>query len=546
MIGNKPSRLSSRGINKIMIVQCESCKTRFRIDDSRIKPWSKVRCSKCGNVFSISIEEGQSDTGFSTQSRKGGGISAVADEGKDSTREGTPMGKEGEQSDPGLGTQSEKTNTVVGEEKSFNWESIDMRKEERESSFDSGDLSQSVEKSAEEQKTISQEKEIGEIPVETSFPQSKPGVDTEGEKDSIDGFDWREFGIKKEEGLTAESPIKLDAHEPFQSLDETQDSGQATQQDSSITLTTDLGQAQLKSEETLEAEKKEGRSEFSWENLRINEGSPESPALPKLFHESVKENKVYNSPKTVETSQGVEKPLIRQSSPDRLTVDIEKLSIIKKDTSKASSHLPTKLRPKAQTSKGSVLKKVGMILLVVFILIIILGSGFVIMVNLNLIPKDKFGETIASVSSKLTLKLNQASKDDIVISDHSDRWLSTRNGLIYVVSGHVINRSKYPVNYIRIKSEFRSNGERLFEQVVYAGNTFTDNELRNLPFEEIFMKLNRRNGDIDFDNPRKLAGLNYDIQPGESIPFFIVFPSRSRILGLKYNIEVEGFERGSE
>jgi len=57
------------------------------------------------------------------------------------------------------------------------------------------------------------------------------------------------------------------------------------------------------------------------------------------------------------------------------------------------------------------------------------------------------------------------------------------------------------------------------------------------------MKLNRKNGDINFDNAQKLAGLNYDVQSGESVPFFIVFPSKSRILGLKYKVEFEGFEK---
>ena len=83
------------------------------------------------------------------------------------------------------------------------------------------------------------------------------------------------------------------------------------------------------------------------------------------------------------------------------------------------------------------------------------------------------------------------------------------------------------------------------EQVVYAGNTFTDSELKTLPFEDVLMRLNRKNGDIDFDNPRKLAGLNYAVQPGESVPFFAVFPSKGRILGLKYSIEIEDFEKTS-
>ncbi len=539
-----------KGRNKIMIVRCENCKTRFRIDDSRIKPWSKVRCSKCGNVFSISVEEEQTGIGFGTRPEKESGGGAVADEGKSPNGESSSRGKEENQSGPGLGAQSEEQSedtAVAGGEKGFDWESINMGKEEKkEPSFDSRDFSQSVEESVGEQKTIY--KEENEIPVEAP-PQKEPKVDLEKEKNSVNGFDWKEFDIRKEEKEpVAEPPMKADARESFQPFGEAQGLGQTFQQDNSTTPDIGLEQAHLR-EEPLEIEKREDQSGFSWENLSINEEPAEAiTEPPKLFQELDERTQIYGSSKMAEPSQEVEKPAVSiRAAPDKLMVDMEKLAITKRDTSKASSYpAMTKVGPRTQTPGRSVLEKAGLVLLLLFILTIVLGAGLVIMVNLDLIPKGKFHGITAFVSSRLFSKLDQASKGDVVVSDHLDRWLSTRNGLIYVVSGHVTNKSKYPVNYIRIKGEFKSNGERLFEQVVYAGNTFTDTELRDLPFEEVFMRLNRRNGDIDFDNPQKLAGLNYGIQPGESIPFFIVFPSKSRMLGLKYDIQVEGFESGSE
>lgn len=527
-----------------MIVKCGNCKAKFRIDDSRIKPWSKVRCSKCGNVFTVSTEEKQPNAEFSAGPEKESVGSAVADEGKSVNWESDRIGKEEKQSHPGFGAQSEQQgedSSVVGGEKSSNWEGINTRKEE-EPSFDSREFFRSVEKSIEEQ-------ERNEIHIETAPPQKEPKVDPEKEKSSVDGFDWKEFGVKKEENEPiAETSMKADVHEPFRPFDETQGLGQTLRQDSSATLTTDSEQAQLKVE-PVETEKKEEPSRFSWESLSIHDEPAELPTeSPKLLDRAAEGAKLYEPSEMTRPNQGVEKPAVpKRPAPDKLTVDTEKLVITRRDTSKASSYsAPTKTRPRARTSGGNILEKVGLVLLLIFILAIIMGAGLVIMVNLGLVSKDKFSGITAFVSSKLPSKFTQASKDDVVVSNYTDRWLSTRNGLIYVVSGHVTNKSKYHVSYIRIKSEFRSNGERLFEQVVYAGNTFTDNELRNLPFEEVFMKLNRRNGDINFDNPQKLAGLNYDVQSGESVPFFIVFPSKGRILGLKYSVEVEGFERGSE
>ncbi|MBP8645523.1 MAG: zinc-ribbon domain-containing protein [Syntrophobacteraceae bacterium] len=41
-----------------MIVTCESCKTKFRLDPTRLKgPRTKVRCSRCGHMFSVSQPE---------------------------------------------------------------------------------------------------------------------------------------------------------------------------------------------------------------------------------------------------------------------------------------------------------------------------------------------------------------------------------------------------------------------------------------------------------------------------------------------------------
>ena len=42
----------------MMIVRCESCNTSFRLDPTRLKgPSSKVRCTRCGHVFSVQAEE---------------------------------------------------------------------------------------------------------------------------------------------------------------------------------------------------------------------------------------------------------------------------------------------------------------------------------------------------------------------------------------------------------------------------------------------------------------------------------------------------------
>src|SRR5512133_1676219 len=41
-----------------MIIQCEQCKTKFKLDDSKVPAKGvKVRCAKCKYVFSVSREQ---------------------------------------------------------------------------------------------------------------------------------------------------------------------------------------------------------------------------------------------------------------------------------------------------------------------------------------------------------------------------------------------------------------------------------------------------------------------------------------------------------
>ena len=46
-----------------MIIQCEKCRTRFRLDDSRVTDKGvKVRCTKCKYVFTVHREESGEET----------------------------------------------------------------------------------------------------------------------------------------------------------------------------------------------------------------------------------------------------------------------------------------------------------------------------------------------------------------------------------------------------------------------------------------------------------------------------------------------------
>ena len=307
----------------------------------------------------------------------------------------------------------------------------------------------------------------------------------------------------------------------------------------------------LKAEKQLEPEKGESLPEFNWAKLAIDHELEESLAeteLPKLFDETPEEanREASRNPESMRVKLESEVPT--NPTPNILTVDDEKLIFRKKDSLRSPSHTSDyssmEIKPRrASVLAGRIIKKLTYVLVTLLILIIIIGAGMVILANQGLIPQEIVSRVGETISSELPVRFFEDPGRDVKVSDLLGRWISTRNGLLYVVSGNITNQSDYVVNFVKIESEFTSGGKSLFKQVVYAGNTFTENELETLPTEAMVQKLNRKNGDINFDDPKKLAGLNFGIEPGESVPFFTIFPSESRILGVKYDINVVGFEK---
>jgi predicted Zn finger-like uncharacterized protein len=304
----------------------------------------------------------------------------------------------------------------------------------------------------------------------------------------------------------------------------------------------DEKEVNFRAEEATQASEREWNSGFSWENISINKEELIEPSIepPKLFSDTTEEVEELKSLQPIE----VESSATTGFAMNTLGVDMEKLLITKKETLTPPPYYQSmRLESRSKGSRRPILRRITSAIITLLISIVIIGATMAILINVGLVSKDKVNRVSAFIVSKLPVKFTQNPRDSILVSDHSGRWVSTKNGFIYVVSGHIVNKSDYVVNYVRLQSGFTSGGEQIFEQVFYAGNTFTENELKTLPVQDVLLRLNRRNGDIDYYNPDKLAGLNYGIKPGESVPFFTVFPAKSRILGLKYNIKVLDAEK---
>jgi predicted Zn finger-like uncharacterized protein len=249
-------------------------------------------------------------------------------------------------------------------------------------------------------------------------------------------------------------------------------------------------------------------------------------------------------PELFEAEDSEESNIVRDESYSGIKLEEEDTQIINNTGEEdfGESHNREASYTSSQThipkSGAGIFAKTIYTLITITALFVIFIASVVILINAEILPKGTLSNLTTLVESIIPLELNNAETKKVIITEHSGKWMNTVNGEIYIVSGLITNESQAPVHYVKLKSEYIAGEKIQFEDIFYAGNTFTDNELKASPIGNILSKLKQKNGDIDVNNSRKLAGLNYNIQPGESIPFFTVFPADGRVLGLRYNLEV--------
>lgn len=93
-----------------MIIQCEKCKTRFRLDDSRVSEAGvRVRCSRCSHTFVVRRDTPEEEPDFDTLLR-GLGEETPADAGAgEDARIDDPVGRETEKENIALPDEGEES-----------------------------------------------------------------------------------------------------------------------------------------------------------------------------------------------------------------------------------------------------------------------------------------------------------------------------------------------------------------------------------------------------------------------------------------------------
>jgi hypothetical protein len=119
----------------------------------------------------------------------------------------------------------------------------------------------------------------------------------------------------------------------------------------------------------------------------------------------------------------------------------------------------------------------------------------------------------------------------MIISDLNSKFIENHNvGKIFVITGMVKNEYPEPRSFVKITGKLYQSGRRLtHNEQVYAGNAISELELRSLELEAIKSRLQNRFGQ---------NRANVNIQPGQSVPFTIVFSDLTQTLE-EFTVEIE-------
>ncbi len=100
---------------------------------------------------------------------------------------------------------------------------------------------------------------------------------------------------------------------------------------------------------------------------------------------------------------------------------------------------------------------------------------------------------------------------------------SEKSGNLFVIKGTAINKYTMKRRFIRIKASIlNDSGQEIRTKQAYAGNTFGDLEIKAMSIEEIDKAMEDRFG---------MGRSNFNVAPGGTIPFMIVFANLPEDLG---------------
>ena len=558
-----------------MIVQCEACQTRFRLADEKIKPaGTKVRCSKCKVVFTVTLPEPEPaeeavDFGSFNMEKVTEDVPSEGASHSVSTPSDTPEPEEqpASPSEPEVDDTADAAEQTEGSNLDFSTLESEMESdaglnEELADEFSFADTSQPVEDDtvgqdatppdssfsideAQEEQTEEEATDFGaafeenEEPADFDFNEdSEPTENTALDFSTEESTEPAEFSFdsseeeSKEQDAPGEFSFGDDGDDNAFSFDDAEEAAPAASEEYS-----EPGEFSFDDESPSgEASASEWDDESSGDDTSFDFEEPSFGA----------EDAPADSPASSSEEGGLQFGEIDFSSDSdegespgfESEDDFSKASMELKDESESLSPSQQSAPPPSRNDDDEQLppppppqkkSSLSRILVLLVLLLVILGgvTGFLFMqegtINMNVITQylpflqEYIGE--APVSSP---------GDRIGINIEGSSYVNGQAGQMLVIQGAAVNNHPTTRSAITVKGVLLDDkGQALLQQTVFCGNKLDDAALESMTFAAIEEAMNNQFGD-------SLSNMN--VAAEATIPFTIVF--RNLPAGIA-NINVE-------
>lgn len=501
-----------------MIIQCEQCKTRFKLDESRVKDTGvKVRCSKCKHTFIVKKEVSEEEPDFDVMLQRFGGPPSEEkpDSGTSvsaSTAAPTPF--QGDE-DSGM-DEDEKSDSVACANESRVEIDTESKVEELESgqggSDHSGAAGFNFVDYACHEKSIEQ-KPVPQFPAEDksdNYRECAAGNEIPEDREEV-----------QSETASAVAAEFIHAADPQELVDNhSGDSFSSEQPGMEITFFTEMIASHPEScreiqqdEEVFGSVVKEEK-----ESAALFAESEKAEDLESGFGEIGK-----NSFAAGKTWPDEELPVIAVANDDERCI---------KDGNESSATVPIggghgeKARPFgdfagveddelpplsiASRRKGASMVPVTMIAVALMIVFALAGTGYLLF-NGYSVKSVLQGSGLANLFGS-----DEKTGGQLTVKNIEGSFLVNNEiGEIFVVKGEVFNNAKIPRNALQVKGlVYGPKGKVLAEQTVNCGNILSNEQLMVFSMVAVEKSLNPSNGG---------SYASQVLQPGKGIPFIIVF-----------------------
>ncbi len=171
--------------------------------------------------------------------------------------------------------------------------------------------------------------------------------------------------------------------------------------------------------------------------------------------------------------------------------------------------------PKGPRTRGPRL----LTIILLIILILVLGA-----ITIFFLYPDRVTDSVPFLKPEKEQEVIDTGTRRLSLKDVSGSFLhSNRLGQLFVIKGTVVNNGPKGRSFILLKGTILDDqGKDIRRKLVYAGNTYSEDELKEMSLEEIDRGLKKQTGK---------GNINVDVGPGVSVPFMIVFENLPDNLG---------------